>query len=367
VGGASLASNDITVQTDTLGLFYLEYAASSADSVIANITITAPALQQPEVIHGMALPVIWRDQVPSVNRVFSLGTSLGYVVQAIHRGLDRGVPGVPFTWTRVSGISTTPANLSGVSNEIGLFSLQTEPSGAGTVTGNLVMTPPAPYAPQVFNNVTLQTFDSDTLRLLATYRFGQEAHYVGQLFNRATGAVQTGVAVDFIPTGGVAAQPRTDTSNSVGRFLVAPYTDQIGVIVGNLVIRYLPPRTPEVVTGLRLQTHEDDTLRYLQVWGVGPSLLYGGMLLRADTGEPIVGAQLTFQRTGGIAVTPDPFTSTSIAGGIFALYPAPSTDGAVQGTLRVHAPPLRDTTFAITMPTFLADSMRLFAVFHIAP
>jgi hypothetical protein len=165
----------------------------------------------------------------------------------------------------------------------------------------------------------------------------------------------------------VAAQPRTDTSNSVGRFLIAPYTDQSGIIVGNLVIHYLPPRAPEVVTGLRLQTYEDDVLRYTQVYGVGPSLLYGGILMRADTGEPIVGAQLTFQRTGGIAVTPDPFTSTSIPGGLFALYPAPSTDGEVQGILKVHAPPLRDTSFTITMPTFLADSMRLFGVFRIAP
>jgi len=367
VGGASLANNDITVQTDTAGMFFLEVAAGSTDSVIANISISTPGLQQPTVYQRAALPVIWRDQVPYVNRVFSFGPSLGYVVQAIHRGLDRGVPGVLFTWNRVSGISTTPASLSAVSNEIGLFSLQTEPSGEGTVTGNIVMTPPAPWAPQTFNNVQLQTFDSDSLRLLATYRFGEEAHYVGQLFNRATGALQTGVAVDFIPTGGVAARPRTDTSNSVGRFLVAPYTDKSGVIVGNLILHYLPPRTPEIVTGLHLQTYADDTLRYLQVWGVGPSLLYGGMLLRADTGEPIVGAQMTFRRTGGIAVAPDPFTSTSIAGGIFALYPAPSTDGAVQGNLTVHAPPLRDTTFAITLPTFLADSMRLFAVFRIAP
>ncbi len=139
------------------------------------------------------------------------------------------------------------------------------------------------------------------------------------------------------------------------------------MIVGNLVFHYLPPRAPEVVTGLHLQTYEDDTLRYLQVWGVGPSLLYGGILMRADNNQPIVGAQITFTRTGGIAVSPDPFTSTSIDGGIFALYPAPSTDGSVQGNLTIHAPPLRDTTFAITMPTFLADSMRLFGVFHIAP
>ncbi len=147
-GGASLTNNDITAQTDTNGLFYLEFAASSADPVIANVTITQPGSTAPVVFQATSLPVIWRDQVPAVDRVFSLGGSLGYVVQAIHRGLDRGVPGVAFSWNRVSGISTTPTSLSGISNEIGLFSLQTEPSGEGTVTGNIVMTPPAPYAPQ---------------------------------------------------------------------------------------------------------------------------------------------------------------------------------------------------------------------------
>ena len=367
VGGASLANNSITVQTDADGRFYLEYAASSADSVVANVTITAPGVQNPAVYPGTAMPVIWRDQVPFVNRVFLLGASLGYVVQAYHRGLDRSVSGVPFTWTRVSGIATTPTSLSGVSNAIGMFSLQTVPAAEGTVTGDIVMTPPAPYAPQIFRGVQLRTFDDDSIRLLATYNFGPEAHYAGELFNRATGALQSGVAVDFIPTGGVAAQSRTGTSNSVGRFLIAPYTDQVGVITGDLHVHYLPPRTPEIITGLRLQTFEDDSLRYLQQWGVGPSLLYVGELWRGDTNDPIVGAQVTFQRTGGIAVTPDPLHSVSIAGGRFSLSLSPSTDGEVAGNLSVHAPPLRDTTFAITLPTFLSDEVRLRGVYKINP
>ena len=83
-----------------------------------------------------------------------------------------------------------------------------------------------PYAIQTFNNVSLATFDNDSIRLLATYRFGQEAHYAGELFDRATATLQSGVAVDFVPTGGVTAQSRTDTSNSAGRFLIAPYTDR---------------------------------------------------------------------------------------------------------------------------------------------
>lgn len=367
VGGASLTDNDITVQTDALGQFYVEYAASSADPLIANVTITSPGLAAPVVFQSTALPVIWRDQVPFVNRVFSTGASLGYAVQALHRGLQRGVAGISFTWTRTGGIATNPTSLAGVSNEIGLFSLQTVPVGEGTVTGDIVMTPPAPYAPQTFRNVALQTFDNDSIRFLAVYRFGQEALYTGELFNRATGALQPGVAVDFVPTGGVAAQPRTDTSNTVGRFLVAPYTDQIGVITGELHVHYLPPRAPEVITGISLQTFEDDSLRYLQRWGVGPSLLYVGELRRSDTNDPIVGAQVTFQRTSGIAVTPDPFHSVSIAGGRFSLNLAPATDGEVDGNLTVHAPPLRDTTFAITLPTFLSDSVRLRAVYKINP
>ena len=368
VGGASLANNNITITTDTLGTFYTESAASSADSVIANVTITAPGSTQPPVIfQGTALPVIWRDQVPFVNRVFSLGGSLGYVVQAFHRGLDRGVPGVAFSWSRTGGIATTPSSLTGTSNETGLFSLQTEPSGEGTVTGNVVMTPPAPYAAQTFNNLQLQTYDSDTLRLLATYRFGQEAHYAGILFDRGTRLNQPGVVIDFVPTGGVAATPRSDSTSYFGGFLMAPYTDQIGTIIGNLVIHYHAPRAAEIVTGISLQTHEDDSLRFIRTYGVGPSLFYAGLLVRDDNGRPIDGAQITFQRTGGIAVSPDPFTSVSFGGGIFNLYPAPSTDGSVQGNLTVHAPPLRDTTFAISMPTFLADTLRLFGTFRIKP
>lgn len=368
VGGASLANNDITLQSDAFGRFYVEYAASSADSLIANVTITAPGLSAPAVFQGTALPIIWRDQVPFVNRVFTIGPSLAYAVQAINRGLDRGVPGIPFTWTRTGGIATTPTSLAGVSNEVGLFSLQTLPSGEGTVTGDIVMTPLAPYAPQTFRGVTMQTFDNDSMRFLASYRFGQEAHYVGELFNRATGALlQPGVAVDFVPTGGVAAQPRTASSNTDGRFLIAPYTDQIGVITGDLHVHYLPPRAPEVITGLSLQTYEDDSLRYLGRWGVGPSLLWVGELRRSDTNDPIVGAQVTFQRTAGIAVTPDPLHSVSIAGGRFSLNLLPSTDGEVDGNLTVHAPPLRDTTFAITLPTFLSDEVRLRAVYKINP
>jgi hypothetical protein len=368
VGGASLSNNNISVQTDSGGRFYIESPASSADPLIANVTITGGGLPAPVVYAATALPIIWQDAVPSVNRVFGVGSSLGYAVQALHRGLNRGVPGVQFNWTRVSGINTIPTVLNGLSNEIGLFSLQTDPQGAeGTVTGNITMTPPAPYAAQHFNNIVLTTFDNDSIRFLAVYRFGQEALYAGELFNRATGALQPGVAVDFVPTGGVAAQPRTDTSNSVGRFLIAPYTDQIGVITGELHVHYLPPRTPEVITGISLQTFEDDSLRFIQRWGVGPSLLYVGELRRGDTNDPIVGAQVTFQRTGGIAASPDPFHSVSIAGGRFSLNLAPSTDGELDGNLTVHAPPLRDTTFAITLPTFLSDEVRLRAVYKINP
>ena len=368
VGGASLSNNNISVQTDTLGRFFVQYPAGSVDSVIANITITSGGLRAPVVYAATALPIIWTDQVPTVDRVFGAGASLAYAVQALHRGLGRGVAGVQFNWTRVSGINTVPTVLNGVSDTLGLFSLQTDPRGVeGTVTGTITMTPPAPYAAQQFNNVVLTTFDNDSIRLLATYRFGQEALYAGELFNRATGALQPGVAVDFIPTGGVAAQPRTDTSNAVGRFLIAPYTDQIGIITGELHVHYLPPRTPEIITGLSLQTYEDDSLRFLQRWGVGPSLLYVGELRRSDTNDPIVGAQVTFQRTGGIAVSPNPLQSVSIAGGRFSLSLAPSTDGEVDGNLTVHAPPLRDTTFAITLPTFLSDSVRLRAVYLINP
>lgn len=366
-GGASLTENDITMTTDTAGRFYLERPADGASPLVATVTVTAPGQSRPFSYANISLPVTWRDRVPRVDRVFSLGTSLAYAIQAVHRGLDRGVPGVSFTWMRTGGIATTPSALSGTSNVVGLFSLQTEPSTDGIVQGDIVMTPPPPFAPQTLRGVQLGTFDSEEIRLVASLRFGQAARYSGELYNRANGTLQPGVAVEFRPTGGVAAQARTDTSNAVGRFLIAPYTDQAGQITGDLYVGYRPPREPEVIRGVVVRTFEDDSLRYLGRWGVGPSLLYVGELRRDDTNAAIIGAQVTFRRTGGIVATPDVLTSVSIEGGRFGLGLAPATDGEVQGTISVHAPPLRDTTIAITLPTFLSDSVRLRAVYRIRP
>jgi hypothetical protein len=464
MGGVTLSEDPITTTSDEAGYFYVERAASAPAPFIANVSFTEPGQARPNTYSNAVLPVIWRDQVPAVDRVFSVGFSLAYAVQAVHRGLERNVPGVLVTFTRTGGIGTTPAVRSGITNADGLVSVETSPSGDGVVIGDIVLTPAAPdsprtvrgarmqtfdtdetrllasygigsaarYAGELFNRgadalqpgvavefrptggvaalgrtdtsnavgrfriapfsdksgqiigdlyvnyrpareplvirgLVLQTFEDDSLRYLQQYRIGSAARYAGELFNRATGALQPGVAVEFRPTGGVAALGRTDTSNAVGRFRIAPISDQSGQIVGDLYVNYLPPREPEVIRGLVLQTFEDDSLRYLQRWGVGPSLLYVGELRRDDTNEPIVGAQVTFRRTGGVAATPEVLPFVSIAGGRFSLNLAPATDGEVQGTISVHAPPLRDTTIAITLPTFVSDSVRLRAVYRIRP
>ena len=82
VSGASLGTNPISIQTDALGRFYVEYPASSADPLIANVTITAPGLPAPVKLYtATSLPIIWQDAVPTVNRVFGAGViALGYAL-----------------------------------------------------------------------------------------------------------------------------------------------------------------------------------------------------------------------------------------------------------------------------------------------
>jgi hypothetical protein len=110
-------------------------------------------------------------------------------------------------------------------------------------------------------------------------------------------------------------------------------------------------------------------MRFLGLWGVGPSLRYLGRILRADTDAPIADAVVEFQRTSGIAVAPSVLTSRTIASGLFPLAPNPLDTGEVVGNLTIRPPaPFRDTTFTgIRLRTFDSDTLRLGGVWRLAP
>ncbi len=142
-----------------------------------------------------------------------------------------------------------------------------------------------------------------------------------------------------------------------------------GFVNGNVVVF---PKTgpPRVITGLSLRTNADDQLHFAGVFTFGPALRYVGEVLTTD-GAPVVGAQVTWTQTSGIAATPSTLSGVVDANGRFPLTLYPSTDGGVIGTVRVQPPPpwAPGTVFTFTnlrLDTFLTPDLKLAVTYRIA-
>jgi hypothetical protein len=226
-------------------------------------------------------------------------------------------------------------------------------------------------APVVFHDVRLRATADDSVRFFGRFAIGGRIAYNGILAQRSTGAPATNWTVVFRRTGGIAL--RTDTLASRvldwGGFGLAPATRETGAVTGTLTA-VSPDRSETVPLGdVRLETHEDDVVRLAGRWAVGPSLLYVGELRRASDDALVVGAQVEFRRTGGIATAEPSVGEATNREGRFRLALTPLARGEVIGDLHiVPPPPLRDTTIVgVRLATFESDEVRLGGVWRIAP
>jgi len=143
----------------------------------------------------------------------------------------------------------------------------------------------------------------------------------GQLIERATGAMVSGAAIDFVRTGGVAlvSDSVRATTDAYGHFQLAVEAGESGDVVGDLVVRARDPWTPYRARGLRFSTSEvrgeGHTLGRIVV---DPYIEFIGVLSDRRNRQPLVGARLTILRTGGVAVSaPDSVEMTLDGDGRF--------------------------------------------------
>jgi hypothetical protein len=365
-GSSVQSAPTLVTSTGQGGDFYAYAPATAGGSVVADVTIQGAGLTQPVTFFNMQFPVTHRDTIATVNGTYVVGTSLAYVGEVYLRGTGQALPGVQATLTRVSGIGMTPSVVPSISDAVGRFPLTATPAGDGQVVADLVLTPPTGFGAQrTIRGLVMQTFDEQNQRLLGRWGVGEQARYVGELFDRGSLLSAAGVRVEFRRTGGIAGTDSGATSIEGGRFLIAPGTTGAGEIVGDLYFNFRPPRAPEVVRGLHLRTFDDDSLRYLQRWGVGPSLQYQGEV-RAEDDTPLNGVITEWRRVSGIAVAESVVVSRSNLNGRFLMNPTPSVDGDVVGALTLRPPaPYRDTTIVVRMSTFLDDQQHLGGVYRL--
>jgi len=188
-----------------------------------------------------------------------------------------------------------------------------------------------------------------------------------------------GVEVVFRRTGGVQlANPAdsvfritTPSSGTIPFFnnLIQPI--EAGDLIGDLTINIPAPFTPTV----HKDVHIPATPNYhpgalIRSFGAGPSLAYHLEVdYRGKYNTHVAGAQVTFQRTGGIMIDPPSWTQTTADDGRAIFYVRPLESGTLIGDVTVVPPaPWKSyTRTGMQFPTFDDDGAILYAILWVGP
>lgn len=234
-------------------------------------------------------------------------------------------------FVRRGGVEMEEGVLTAVSDSAGRFVLEGRAREEGTVTGDLTFHPPTPIRPVTITGVQMETARAaGEIRRLGTWSVEYPFFsYRGLLFHRNNGQPPAkGIEVEFRRTGGIPIEPDTFTvrTDEGGFFSLRPRTTVVGEVVGDLVVRLLPPFQPYVVRGIRLSTFtipRNDSI--IQV-GVGFGLPYS-VLLSWSTGGPAAGIPIEVRRKGGIRVHQEVYRTATDAHGTVLLNPVPLERG----------------------------------------
>ncbi len=229
----------------------------------------------------------------------------------------------------------------------GTWAFDQHVAGTDSVQATVTVTAPghAAYTVPAFN-VPVSTRAGDAT-LLGAWTSYPHTHYLATLLN--AGQPLAGAAVTFTRTGGVSVTTptMTATADGNGTFIMDVTGAQPGNVVGTLTVTNPVLFQPSVITNYQIPLDYHYLVPYVRgTFNVGALLAYGGEVRFRGTGKNAGGVQVTFQRTGGIPTTPDPFVTTTDSTGFFLINLTPGAQGVVTGTITLSAPNAAPVTFA---------------------
>lgn len=290
---------------------------------------------------------------------------ISYTGHIVERATERSIGGVQVSFIRTGGLELSSDTLRATSGSDGFFQFTATAKARGDVTGMLRVAPPGRPAYQV-NGITLHTTnvngDGGDLGRIVIDPF---VTFIGEIRNRIAHADTTipNAVVTFVRTGGIAAEPEVIEvrSDAYGRFFFAPTVHEAGTLLGDIHVGAVG-FTQTYIIPVRIDTRYQDIVpRDVSIINIGSALLWAGEIYRRATNAHTAGIAVDFQRTSGIAVDPDRFTTTTNEFGFFPIQPAPQGDGELVGSLTIH-PPAPWTPFTVQgvrVHTTADDTIRL--------
>ena len=230
----------------------------------------------------------------------------------------------------------------------GLHVAVTDRRGQGTLLPAWVVDPHFPYAAELH------------------YRAPQDVRVEGATveFHRTSGPGF------YVAGGGESFSGQTDVAGRIVLFHTFAHATSLDDLIGDLIVHSPAPFAVDTIHGLRLAPSQLlDAPTQVIVLNVGPSLNYFGEFRLRRTSGPLAGVRVDFQRTNGIAVSPESFTAISDASGRFTFPLRALGEGKLVGTLNI-TPPSPDQPFIVNnleLTPFRADTSRMYNVWPIGP
>jgi hypothetical protein len=166
-GGIRIDPDTAVERTSPFGAVAIRGAALEAGEVVGDLEVRLPAPFSTDVVRGIRAQSREDDTQVYLGRA-NVGAWLGYVGHV--SGPDgRGVPNAQVEFRRTGGIDVAQPYVT-TSNGDGYFPLTMAPRAEGEVVGDVVITPPAPYRATTVTGVRLQTYASDEVKFVASWR-----------------------------------------------------------------------------------------------------------------------------------------------------------------------------------------------------
>lgn len=270
-GGAPLASDSVRAVTDAGGNFQLAVGALQSGAVTGDVSVHPPAPWRPYRITG---------QTFETSGVRGMGTVLGrwvvdpfvqYVVGVYRRYDQSPLAGAQVTFVGTGGAQLTPDSFVTAADTTGRIFFPAAASSPGTALARVTVASPLLPHTYTLTDVPISAYYIDSLPpVAAVWTLGWSLHYAALVVSYNNGAGIRGAMVHFQRTGGVPATPDTLTSpTSVWGFADLPlHTLDSGTVVGDLTIHPPAPYRDTTITGLRLQTFDNDSTRVAGVFPV---------------------------------------------------------------------------------------------------
>lgn len=347
-GGAELTGGRLVATSDGDGWFRLVGEVAGEGDVVGDLTVRPPAPFGAYTVPGVRLrQTSVRGDGGDLGRI--VADPYLAVIGEVRSLATRGVlPNAAVRFRRTGGVAISPAAFDWVTDAGGRFFLNAQPATFGTIEGELTVQStalPKPYAIPFRFTTEWRDRVPEAVTLV---RLGNGLVYVGELVRRGSLKGIAGAEIEFVRTGGIAADPErlVVRSDTAGRFPLVLSPSGAGEVVGDLTVRPPAPLQPFTVRGLRLATFDRDTVLLAGRWFIGEQVFGALELFARATQRPLdSGVVAVFRRTGGIRIDPDSQVWRTNREGRIPIRAAALESGTVTGDVEVRLPaPFRTDT-----------------------